>query len=118
MSSGAGSQLTNCSTLQPVGATANTFGFVISPGSGSRELLIRCDGPSLATFGRTGLLQNPDLVVLNAATQIVAQNIGWTTGNVTSLSLAFTEAGAFPFANPSTDSAIVANFAPGACSSH
>jgi len=112
--SGVGSQLINASTLLPIGTTATTFGFVISPGSGTRRLLIRCIGPTLTNYGVTGVLSDPNLVVVNSATQqVVSQNDDWSSGNTTSLTLAFSEAGAFSLPNPSKDSALVADFPPG-----
>jgi uncharacterized protein (DUF1800 family) len=115
--SGAGSQLVNLSSLLPIGTGAQTsFGFIVSPGSGTRELLIRAIGPGLSQFGVTGLLSDPNLSVYNTTSspqQLVAQNDDWSSGNATSLSLSFTAAGAFALPNPSKDAAVVANFPPG-----
>jgi len=105
--------LSNVSTLLPIGASAPSFGFVVSPGNGARELLIRVDGPSLASYGITAFLSSPNLSVVNTTTkQSVATNAGW--GGTTALTLAFTAAGAFPFISAtSADCAVVANFPPG-----
>lgn len=114
--SGAGSQLVNLSSLLPIGTGQTSFGFIVSPGTGTRELLIRAVGPGLTQFGVTGLLPDPNLSVYNTTTspqQLVAQNDDWSSGNVTSLSLSFAAAGAFSLPNPSKDSALVANFPPG-----
>ena len=114
--SGPGSQLVNLSSLLPIGTGQTSFGFVVSPGSGTRELLIRAVGPGLVPYGVTGFLPDPNLSVLSTSVQpnaVVAQNDNWSSGDTTSLDLSFSAAGAFPLANPSDDSALVAIFPPG-----
>ena len=97
-----GARLTNISTRALVGTGANILipGLVVSPGSGPRRLLVRTAGPALAAFGTTGVLANPTMVVTNAAGATVASNDNWSTpvganaSNATTLSAAFTQAGA------------------------
>ena len=112
--SGAGSTLSNVSTLLPLGAAPPTFGFVVSPGSGSRELLIRAVGPGLSAFGVPTPLSDPNLSVVNSATlQVVAQNDDWGSTDPAGLSVAFTAAGAFALTAGSKDAALIAAFPPG-----
>jgi uncharacterized protein (DUF1800 family) len=112
--SGAGSTLSNVSTLLPLGAIAPTFGFVVSPGSGSRELLIRAVGPGLADLGVPTVLSDPNLSVVNSATmQVVAQNDDWGSSDPAGLDAAFAAAGAFALTPGSKDAALVAAFPPG-----
>ena len=116
-----GARLTNISTRAQVGTGANILipGLVVSPGSGTRRLLVRTAGPALGALGVTGVLANPTMVVTNAAGVTVASNDNWGTpvganaSNATSLSAAFTQAGAFNFAANSNDAALIADFTPG-----
>src|ERR1700683_2894321 len=69
----ASSRLINLSTRLKVGAgTATLSGLVISAGSGSRTLLVRAVGPTLAGFGVTGTLADPNLSVLNSSGTLIA----------------------------------------------
>lgn len=107
------SQLVNVSTRAFVGVGANalTPGFVIK-GNTSKRLLIRAIGPSLAQFGVSGLLPDPQLMVVPAGqTTSPAVNDNWGGGS--SLKSAFTAAGAFVLADNSRDAAIVVVLQPG-----
>ena len=111
-----GTRLVNVSTRAQVGTGANVLipGFVIS-GSGPESLLVRADGPSLATFGVTGFLAQPSLEVLNSSGTAVAANTVWgTAADPSALVAAAAAAGAFPFAAGSTDSAATASLPAGA----
>ncbi|MSU70411.1 MAG: hypothetical protein EXS39_06500 [Opitutaceae bacterium] len=117
-----GGRLSNISTRARVGTDANIVipGLVISPGSGTRRLLVRAAGPSLAPLGVTGFLTDPTMLVTNATTgAVVASNDNWGTpvgtgaSNATALSTAFAQNGAFTFAPGSRDAALIAEFAPG-----
>jgi hypothetical protein len=89
-------------------------GFVIE-GSSPRTVLIRGDGPVLATFGVTGALADPIVTVFNSAGAVVATNTGWTTNtNPGALSTAALEVGAFALPSPSADSALLLTLMPGA----
>jgi uncharacterized protein (DUF1800 family) len=119
---GAGtSRLTNLSTRAQVGTGANILipGLVISPGSGTRRLLIRAAGPALTQLGVTETLADPTLIVANSANVTLATNDNWGTpvgagaADATALGLAFTQAGAFTFAPASRDAALLMDFAPG-----
>jgi uncharacterized protein (DUF1800 family) len=115
-------RLTNISTRAQVGTGGSILipGLVISPGSGTRRLLIRAAGPALGALGVPGTLADPTLVVLNAAGATVATNDNWgtpvgaTAASATALGAAFTAAGAFEFSNPTgRDAAVLADFAAG-----
>ena len=118
----AGGKFVNLSTRAQVGGAAGTLtpGFVITPGTGTRKLLIRAAGPALTQFGITGALTNPTLTLLKSGTTApVATNDDWSTpaGSVTTtaetLSGAFTAAGAFAFPAGSRDAALLVDLAPG-----
>ncbi|MBL9202558.1 MAG: DUF1800 family protein [Opitutaceae bacterium] len=116
-----GARLTNISTRAQVGTGGNILipGLVISPGGGTRRLLIRAAGPALGALGVSGALANPTMVVTTAAGTTVATNDDWGTAvgaNAASgaaLGTAFTQAGAFNFAANSRDAAVLGDFGPG-----
>ena len=118
--SGAG-RLTNISTRGFVGTGADVIipGIVISPGSGTRRLLIRAAGPALSGFGLGGALSDPTLVVTNATGTQVAANNDWGTPSgtnaATAAQLAATsaQAGAFTLTAGSRDSAVLVELTPG-----
>lgn len=115
--SSSGTRLVNISTRAPVGTGGNIMiaGFVVS-GSGTEQLLVRGDGPSLTQFGVPGVLAQPSLSVISQASgATIASNTGWGTSPNPSL-IASTGAvvGAFGFASGSADSAVVTNLTAGA----
>lgn len=87
-------------------------GTVIS-GIGSRRLLIRAIGPSLAQFGVTGLLANPIVAVMSGSTAIAINDDWSTSSNAVEISNASTQVNAFPLALGSKDSAVIVTLAPG-----
>ncbi len=113
----------NLSTRAQVGGAAGTLtpGFVVSPGGGTRKLLIRAAGPALSALGVGGALSNPTMTLrrTTAPTGIVATNDNWSTPvpplttTATTLAGAFTQAGAFAFPANSNDSALLLDLAPG-----
>ncbi|WP_158277509.1 pectinesterase family protein [Opitutus sp. ER46] len=109
----AGQRLTNLSARANIGVGEDTFttGFVVS-GSQPKRMLIRAVGPALAVFG----VQNPaakPVITLFQGSTVVAQNAGWTKGDVVGVRAATREVGTFPFAEDSSDSAMVIHLAPG-----
>ena len=116
-----GARLTNISTRALVGTGGNILipGLVISPGNGTRRLLIRAAGPGLGALGVGGTLADPTMTVLGANNATVAANDNWGTpvgtgaATAAALTAAFTQAGAFAFATGSRDAAVLADFAPG-----
>ena len=115
-------RLSNISTraLSGTGASVLTAGFVIGPGA-NKQVLIRAVGPTLSSFGLTGVLSDPVLTVYNSANVVVASNDNWATpvgpGAATNaqLSAAFSSVGAFAFGTTTTsrDSALLTTLAPG-----
>ena len=83
-------------------------------GLASKQMLIRADGPSLASRGLSGALAAPQLEIDNSAGTVVATNTAWgTASNAAQISTVGTQVGAFAFASGSADSAVLATFAPG-----
>ena len=95
------------------GAQSLVIGFVVG-GSGSESTLVRAVGPTLAEFGVTGWLADPQLAVMGSAGQTVASNDNW--GGSSALMTTFQQAGAFPLVAGSTDSALVTSLNVGAYS--
>ena len=109
LASGAAGRLVNLSILSPLGAGETmTLGTVLGGNgtAGSKALLVRAAGPSLAPLGVGGVLPDPTLTLSRSSGQAVAINDDW--GGTPSLTAAFTQVGAFGFASPnSKDAAIV-----------
>lgn len=108
------SRLVNISTRSAAGTGDRTMvaGFVIR-GSGTKPLLIRAVGPTLANFGVAGALSDPSLTILNnnASTSATAVNNDWN--NSAALSSVAAQVGAFPLNAGSRDSALTVSLAPG-----
>lgn len=118
-----GGKLVNLSARAQVGTSSNILipGIVISPGAGTRRLLIRAAGPALSPLGVTGSLADPQIVVTNAAgtPTFTSTNDNWATPDNNAalpadvLSAAFLQAGAFTFAPTSRDAAVMVDLPPG-----
>ncbi|MDO8541658.1 MAG: redoxin domain-containing protein [Opitutaceae bacterium] len=111
---GSSSRLVNLSARAFVGTGAAELvpGFVVH-GAAPRQLLIRAVGPSLAQFGVTELLADPQLAVIPLGRNFSVANCNdW--GGATPLRAAFASAGAFTLSNNTTDAAIVVRLPPGA----
>lgn len=107
------SRLINLSVRTDAGSGADTLtaGFVIE-GARDQPLLVRAVGPSLAPFGVTGYLPDPQLVILKGSTEVAA-NDNWSGDSEVSAQSA--DLGAFPLSeNTSADAASVVDLAPGA----
>lgn len=107
-------RLINVSALARVGTGADVLvaGFVVS-GNSPKRVLIRAIGPTLAGFGRTGVLADPQLTVMPAGAQTaIALNDNW--GGELALINAFRDVGAFGLAIDSKDAAVVLSLNPGA----
>lgn len=107
-------RLVNVSALgfSGTGIDALTPGFVIS-GSGSKTMLIRVVGPSLATFGVGGTMADPKLRVVPLGQDLtVAANDNWS--GAADLKAAFTTTGAFQFSgDASLDAAVLVRLPAG-----
>jgi len=117
-------KLLNTSTrLQISPTSAPIIGFVVSPGTGTRKLLLRAAGPALIPFGLTGTLADPTLSLTTSTGTVLASNDNWATPTTVTttapaagaplLSAAFTSAGAFAFPAGSKDAAVLIDLAPG-----
>lgn len=113
-------RLTNLATRASslTGANALVPGFVVT-GTGTKRVLLRNVGPTLASFGVSGALADPQLTLkrYNQATAAyvdVASNDNWST-NAPQLTLTNTTAslGAFALAANSADSALLIDLPPG-----
>lgn len=108
-------RLSNLSVRTRAGTGSQTLIVGVSIGGtntlGSKPVLFRAMGPSLAPFGIPGLLEDPRLTVFQAA---IAVNSNDDWGGVAPLLQMSSAVGAFPFQSPtSKDAAIGGNFSPG-----
>jgi probable HAF family extracellular repeat protein len=102
-------RIVNLSARASVGTVGNILiaGFVIH-GTGTKTVLLRGVGPALALdpFDVAGALALPQLTLVSAASGgILATSAAW--GGDPTLSAAFSQQGAFPFAASSADSAML-----------
>lgn len=104
-------RLVNLSARHWVGTGADVLiaGFVVA-GNGTKQVLIRAVGPTLASFGVTGVLADPQLEVLDSSGRLLASNDDWNAA----LSPAFGRVGAFPLVSGSRDAAALVNLTAGA----
>ena len=103
--------------LAGAGANVLTAGFAVT-GTGTKQMLIRVIGPSLAGQGITGFLADPNLTLLNSAGAVVQTNEDWGTqvggaAAVTAIQQATTRLGTFALPNNSRDAVILATLNPG-----
>ncbi len=106
------SRLTNLAVRASVGATPLIVGFSVGGAgtSGTKTLLIRGAGPSLAPLGVTGALPDPQLGLFSGSARVLA-NDNWA-GDPQVGALA-RQLGAFPFAAPDSRDAALAATAVG-----
>jgi hypothetical protein len=106
------SRITNISTRTLAGTGDRTLmaGFVVA-GSGSKPLLVRAVGPTLANFGVANPLADPGIEVLSRLGLPVAANGDW--GNSAALATLFNQVGAFALTPGSRDAAVQASVVPG-----
>ena len=103
-------RLANISTRGRAGAGDNLMiaGFVVS-GNGSRSVLIRAIGPTLAGFGVDGPLADPKLVLYRGQ-DVLHQNDNWSGSMIAETT---SRLGAFALANGSADAAMLVDLPPG-----
>jgi sugar lactone lactonase YvrE len=109
-------RLVNISTRAQVGNGPNILipGFVVG-GAGVETLLIRADGPALASFGVPAVLARPSLSVFDSTGRVVASNTGWSSNfNPAAVVSAASALGAFVLVPGSADSALVVSLPAGA----
>lgn len=104
-------RLVNVSARARVGTGPDQLitGFVIG-GTVAKTVLIRAIGPTLASFGVPGVLEDPRLS-LYAGAQLIKTNDDW--GTEPSIAAVTTTVGGFPLPNGSRDSAIYLTLPPG-----
>lgn len=102
---GVSTRLTNLSIRTNAGTGAETLivGFNLA-GGGTKPLLIRGIGPTLASFGVSGTLADPTLQLFNGAT-VVTSNDNW--GGSATIATAGTGVGAFALPTTSRDAALL-----------
>lgn len=100
-----------------VGSALQIAGFVVS-GTVAKTLLLRANGPSLATFGVADPLSDPILELYDGTNRLVATNDNWSDDpvNASALAAAAARAGAFAWTPASTDAALMVTLPPGAYS--
>jgi hypothetical protein len=112
-------RLVNMSARTNVGTGGSILiaGFSIT-GDAPKQVLIRAIGPSLAPFGVTGVLADPQLALFRqGATTPLQQNDHWLSSpNAAQLGLASAQVGAFTLPANSRDAAILATLDPGSYS--
>ena len=103
-------RLVNIATRVAVGGSAGTPipGFVLT-GNGTKSMLVRAVGPSLAAFGVTGVLADPRFSLVGA-TATVASNDNWLSADAGTMA----GGGAFALTGGSKDAALVATLPAGA----
>jgi hypothetical protein len=102
--------LTNLSARANVGVGGNALfvGFVVG-GSGTKQLLLRADGPSLSNFGVAGVLASPVLSLYDVKSNLLSSNTGWgnSATSASAFSTVFSQVGAYAYTAGSADSALV-----------
>jgi hypothetical protein len=117
VNTGGSSRLVNVSTRGLVQAGGVlTPGFILG-GAGSKNVLVRADGPTLASFSVPEVLSDPklDLIPLGSST-IILSNDNWGTGpnsNASVISSTSQAVGAFPLPAGSLDSSVLTSLAAG-----
>ena len=103
-------RLVNIATRVAVGGSAGTPipGFVLT-GNGTKSMLVRAVGPSLAAFSVTGVLADPRFSLVGA-TATVASNDNWLSADAGTMA----GVGAFALTGGSKDAALVATLPAGA----
>ncbi len=106
-------RLANLSVRTQAGTGDQTLivGFAVGGGAGSKPLLIRAVGPTLAAFGVDGALADPVVDITTPSGARLAGNDNW--GGSAALKNAFAAVGAFGLANDtSADAALLYTAAP------
>jgi Zn-dependent metalloprotease len=106
----------NISTRANIGTGSNAMiaGFVLNGGGSSKTLLIRGIGPTLSSYGLSGVMANPELTLFDGSSTNIGYNDDWSSsGNASAIASAASSVGAFSLPNPSYDSAMLATLASG-----
>jgi hypothetical protein len=107
-----GARFTALSARNQVGTGENILivGFAVT-GNAPKKLLIRGIGPTLANYGVSGVLADPQLALFDRTSTKIAENDNW--GGATALSDAFAATQAFPLPANSKDAALLVTLQPG-----
>jgi hypothetical protein len=97
-------------TFAGTGDDVLVVGFVVD-GNVPKTLLLRAVGPTLASYGVSGVLTDPVLRLFNADQEVVAENNDWNASLVSSVAA---QVGAFALNEASADAALVYTVVPGA----
>ncbi|MBI5769774.1 MAG: CotH kinase family protein [Verrucomicrobia bacterium] len=113
-------RLANLSTRTHLTAEDGTlFAGLSLADTAGKGFIIRGVGPTLAAFGATDVLPDPELKIVRADGVETHRNAGWETGNDVARLVALTKSvGAFPLAARSADSAILATLPAGSYTVH
>ena len=98
------SGLANLSSLFFMTVAGANSTFTIT-GPGTKTVLIRGVGPTLSSFGVSGVLADPQLQLFTPTGVVLASNNDW--GNSAQLAAAFAQVGAFSLAANSKDAALL-----------
>ncbi|MBL9205722.1 MAG: DUF1800 family protein [Opitutaceae bacterium] len=109
-------RLLNLSTRAQAGTGVNALiaGFLVGEGP-PKQILIRAIGPSLATFGVTGVIDNPRLELFDSQGRLLLENDDWTTASpdVRATQADFSAVGAFPLST-GRDASVLVTLSSGA----
>jgi outer membrane protein assembly factor BamB len=108
-------RLANLSVRTFAGSAEKTLivGFVIN--NATRNLLVRGVGPTLTSYGVSGVLSDPTISLSRQDTgATIGQNDNWSVPNGAAITAAGNALGAFPLPSGSLDAALLSDFAPGA----
>lgn len=106
-------RLINLSARGQVGTGDNVLiaGFVLE-GNAPKQILVRAVGPTLTSFGVTGVIADPQLTLyVTGSSTPLQQNNDWA--GTPALKAAFTATGAFSLPDTSKDAAILITLNPG-----
>jgi oligosaccharide reducing-end xylanase len=109
--------LVNVSIRTTAGTNANTLiaGFVLA-GTGTKPVLLRGIGPTLADYQVTDPLADPSIVLYNNKGTELDRNDNW--GGTTALTTAFASLGAFHLSASSKDAALISSLSAGPYTMH
>lgn len=102
--------LLNISTRASAGTGENVLigGFILGPGGGTKRVIVRALGPSLAAAGVAGALADPSLQLVDSTGKVVASNDDWMNGTQAQEIIDSTLA-----PSDQRESALIATLAPG-----
>jgi hypothetical protein len=116
LTSGLSAQLVNTSVRVRAGTGDDTLitGFVV--GAQPKTFLFRAVGPTLGTFGVSGVLADPILTLFGANSSVLATNNDWGTNpsySAATITSVMSTAGAFPLPAGSRDAVLIATLPSG-----